>query len=215
MNAQFLLILYKIPKLRSITLKIIRKIEKGEFYSETLRKLLKEYYHVEIGSYTYGGCFIPGQFDKYTTIGRYCSIARTAFVMNRNHPLDSISTHAFFFNSKMKYLTQDNSEYTPLSIGNDVWIGHNAIILPNVKSIDNGAIIGAGSVVTKDVPAFAIVGGNPAKVIRYRFPAKLINDITEINWWNKSIEELMKIIPLFSQAITENNFKSFSDLLSK
>ena len=77
-------------------------LEKGEYYSPTLRRIFKKYYGVEIGLYTHGGCFIPGECDRFTTIGRYCSIARGVRMLNHNHPLSFKSTHAFFFNSDLK-----------------------------------------------------------------------------------------------------------------
>ena len=79
---------------------------------------------------------------------------------------------------------------TKLVIGNDVWIGHNAIILPSVSNIGDGAVIGAGSVVTKDVPPFAVVAGNPAKIILYRFSEEKIREIMKSPWWGKDINEL-------------------------
>ena len=87
------------------------------------------------------------------------------------------STHAFFFNPYFKYCTEDNLESIPLTVGNDVWIGHNAIIMPNVKSIGDGAVIAAGSVVNKDIPAYAVVVGNPARIVRYRFSKEKIEEL--------------------------------------
>ena len=107
--------------------------------------------------------------DRHTTVGRYCSIATTVRVMNRNHPMNYKSMHAFFFNPKLKYCKDDNVEYIPLQIGNDVWIGHNAILMPHVKNIGDGAVIGAGTVVNKDIPPYAVVVGNPSRIVRYRF----------------------------------------------
>ena len=91
-------------------------------------------------------------------------------------------------------MIKKNSEFEyakKVSIGNDVWIGCNAIIKKGIK-IGNGAVIGAGSVVTKDVPAYAIVVGNPGKIIKYRFEDSIIKELKEIKWWNWSIEEITK-----------------------
>lgn len=112
--------------------------------------------------YTHG-CFAPYQIDRFTTIGRYCSIARTAKVINHNHRIDFKSSHAFFFNPKLKCCKNDLFEYTPLIIGNDVWIGEYAVILANVSEIGDGAVIGAGAIVSKNVPPYAVVVGNPAR----------------------------------------------------
>ena len=79
---------------------------------------------------------------------------------------------------------------TKLFVGNDVYIGLNVTILPSVSSIGDGAVIGAGSVVVKDVPPYAVIGGNPSKIIKYRFEQETIDKITESAWWEKDINEL-------------------------
>jgi len=177
-------------KIKSLIIKIIYKIEGGGCYSKTLRKIFKEYRGVDIGMYSDGGCFNEFHFDRHTTIGRYCSIARTAYALNRNHPMDYKSTHAFFFNPSLKFTKKDKIEYIPLKIGNDVWIGHNAIIMPHVKEISDGAVIAAGAVVNKDVPPYAVVVGNPSRVVRYRFSKGTIEKLLEEKWWEKSMEEI-------------------------
>lgn len=183
---------------RTIINQVVR-LEEGEFNSETLREIFKHYHKVQIGLYTHGGCFIPGQIDKFTTIGRYCSIARTARAMNRNHPMEFKSTHAYFFNPKLGICDTDNIEHIPLNIGNDVWIGHNALIHPHVRTIDDGAVIGAGAVVNKDVPPYAVVVGNPARIVRFRFSKEVIQELLDSKWWDKSIEELKPHIRDFQQ----------------
>ncbi|MEY0719389.1 CatB-related O-acetyltransferase [Providencia alcalifaciens] len=95
-------------------------------------------------------------------------------------------------------------------IGNDVWIGVNSIILDGVK-IGNGAIIAAGSVVTKDIPDYAIVGGIPAKIIKYRYPPNEIKILNEISWWDLDEECLKELAPL----IRENNILQFQEYVIK
>ncbi len=169
----------------------INRTEGGEYKSMTLRELFRRHYGVEIGRYTHGGCFVPGNYDRFTKIGRYCSIARDTRAMNRNHPMDFKSMHAFFFNPKVGYCKKDNVEYIPLEIGNDVWIGHQAIIMPHVRTIGDGAVIGAGAVVNKDVPPYAVVVGNPGRVVRFRFSEDRIKELLAEKWWEKDIEELV------------------------
>jgi hypothetical protein len=149
--------------------------------------------------YTHGGCFVPGQVHPFTTIGRYCSIAGTVRIINRNHPLDFKSTHAMFCISRFKFCDKDLVGYTPLNIGNDVWIGHNAIITPNVRKIGDGAVIAAGAVVNKDAPPYAVIVGNPARIVRYRFPQEIIDELLASKWWEKDIEELKSNIKEFQQ----------------
>ncbi|MFZ5519448.1 MAG: CatB-related O-acetyltransferase [Candidatus Zhuqueibacterota bacterium] len=188
-------IIYKVysiknNRLRKFLQKQIKRREGGEFYSLTLRRIFKNYHKIEIGLYSHGGCFIPSQMDKYTQIGRYCSIATSVRIMNRNHPMNFKSMHAFFFNPALKICEHDPIEYISLTIGNDVWIGHNAIIMPNVKEIGHGAVIAAGAVVNKNVPPYAVVVGNPARVVRYRFSEKVIDQLLASKWWDNSIEEI-------------------------
>lgn len=132
-----------------------------------------------------------GQFPPGTQIGRYCSIARRAFVLNVNHPLNTKSSHPFFFNPEVGYSDSDLVHHTRITIGNDVWIGHNAIIVSSCSHIGDGAIIGAGAVVTKNIPPYAIVVGNPGKIVRYRFSKNIIDELLASKWWEKSIEELI------------------------
>jgi len=170
--------------------KLVCQLEGGEYYSGTLRQIFKKYYDVEIGLYTHGGCFVPCQCDRYTTIGRYSSIARGVKTMNMNHPMEFKSTHGFFFNAALGRCKKDQSVYIPLTIGNDVWIGFNALILPHTKQIGNGAVIAAGAVVNKDVPPYAIVVGNPARVVRFRFTEEVIARLEASRWWEGRIEDL-------------------------
>lgn len=90
----------------------------------------------------------------------------------------------------------------PLRIGNDVWIGANVIITPSCKSIGDGAIVGAGSVVTRDVPPFTIVAGNPAKIIAKRFTAELEEIISESRWWDNDMEYIAYHMECFTQELT-------------
>ncbi|MEK5040732.1 DapH/DapD/GlmU-related protein [Sporosarcina sp. FSL K6-3457] len=155
---------------------------------------------IRIGKYTYGinpsTATYPDQIEE---IGAFCSINYTASIGSKNHPIKFVSTHPFLYNANRGFIESDNTEYrmdNKVIIGNDVWIGAHAVILPGV-SIGNGAIVGAGAVVTKDVPPFAIVGGVPAKIIRYRFKQDIIEAMQEIKWWNWTDEKIKSNLDLF------------------
>lgn len=183
---------------RAAAIKMALNAEGGEFRSSTLREIFRRYHGVEVGMYSHGGCFVPHQFGRGTTIGRYCSIARTAFAATLNHPMDHKSMHGFFFNPNLGY-TDEKREYSPLVIGSDVWLGQYSIIQPGVGSIGHGAVVGAGAVVSKDVPPYAVVVGNPGRVVRFRFSPETIAALLAEQWWTKDIDELTCDIDAFTR----------------
>jgi acetyltransferase-like isoleucine patch superfamily enzyme len=130
-----------------------------------------------------------------TTIGKYCSIANDVIIGLGSHPLNLFSTSPLFYKRinplKLKLVkeNQDIKEYKPIHIGHDVWIGTRAIIMDGVR-IGNGAVVASNSVVTKDVPAYAIVGGVPAKIIKYRFTDEIQLSLLKSNWWDMDISQI-------------------------
>ena len=139
--------------------------------------------------------------DSNVHIGKYCSIARNVFIAPGVHISDYITTHPILFNPywRKKLNIKENDKYDKkigkenevTYIGNDVWIALNAIIMRGV-TIGDGAIIGAGAIVTKDVEAYSVVVGNPAKHIKYRFKKEYIDILKRIEpkWWDLSKKEL-------------------------
>jgi acetyltransferase-like isoleucine patch superfamily enzyme len=176
-------------KIRSLVL----KLEGDEYYSLTIRQIFSKYHHREVGLYSAGASLLLEAFPSRppgVTIGRYTSLTPSMRAFNADHPTDWKSTHAFFYNPALGFVKQDLLERTRLTIGNDVWIGHNAILLPSVSMIGDGAVIAAGSVVFQNVPPYAVVGGCPARLIRYRFSREAIEKLQASKWWEKSIDEL-------------------------
>ena len=137
-----------------------------------------------LGSYTYIGrnCAITK-----TSIGRYCSIANNVSIGQGEHDLEQISTNSIFYDASYDELTSK-----PCNIADDVWIGVDAVILRGVY-VGTGAVIGANSVVTKNVPPFAIVVGSPAKIIRYRFDEDKIKVILDSKWWKETPDTAKRI----------------------
>lgn len=134
-------------------------------------------------------------------IGKFCALARgVRFIMNgANHKISGISTYPFQIFGNGWENVMPAAEELPYKgdtvIGNDVWIGYEALVMPGVK-VGNGAIISSRSVVTGDVPAYAIVGGNPARVIRYRFDSEIISRLERIAWWNWPAEKISRHLPM-------------------
>jgi virginiamycin A acetyltransferase len=175
--------------IKDLMLKYVKKREGGELYSPTLREIFRVHHGVDIGMYTHGGCFRPFAFGENTSIGRYTSVAVTAFAATVNHPMHFKSMHGFFFNPALGVVDQE-WEFSPLAIGNDVWLGHNSIIMPGVERVADGAVVAAGAVVNKDVPPYAVVVGNPARVVRYRFDQATIERLQTEKWWEQDLETI-------------------------
>lgn len=147
----------------------------------------------KIGFLTY---FRSGLIGSFQSIGRYCSFGPEIIIGEEEHPTNWLSTHPFQYDSKLRGISVEcqtcNQSKQPPIIGNDVWVGAKAIIMRGV-SIGDGAIIGAGSIVTKDVPAYSIVVGIPAKIIKYRFTPEIINKLSALKWWNLDPVQLAKV----------------------
>ena len=130
-------------------------------------------------------------------IGKFCAIARDVqFIMNgANHPMDGLSTYPFYIfgNGWEKSIPRadDQNIKGNTVVENDVWIGYHATIMPGV-TIGHGAIVASKAVITKDVPPYSVVGGNPAKVIRMRFDENTIERLIDIAWWNWPVERITK-----------------------
>ena len=175
---------------------------------------------IEVGDYTIYNDFIadPLLFEKNNVlyhypihrekliIGKFCSIAcGTKFLFNcANHTLKSLSTYTFplFYEEwelEKSNITTAWDNKGNIVIGNDVWIGYEAVIMAGVH-IGDGAIIAARAVVTKDVPPYTIVGGTPAKEIRKRFDAEVIEQLLIQKWWNWSTDKIHQCLPYIAEG---------------
>lgn len=206
----------QIKLLRNSAIKLICRLENGQMWSETFRVLMDRHYNVKIGRYSYGGSLWPGKLPKGTKIGNFCSLAPGIKFFRRNHPWSFISQHPFFFNNRLGLIERDSIEAiedNPLLIMNDVWIGSNAIITPQCRRIGNGVVVGAGAVVTTDVPDFAIVAGNPARMIRKRFSEDMCEEILRSRWWEYKIDNLMPALQIFLEDATLENAQQLKEYL--
>ncbi len=161
--------------------------------------------NVQVGSFTYGSPIIRNLPNAYSqvSIGKYCSIGREViFLTGGNHHLDWIST--FPLKDKVAMTSAINSDghsfsKGPIRVGNDVWIGDSAVILSGV-TIGDGAVIGAYSVVARDVAPYSIVVGNPARVVRSRFSPDDVDFLLRSKWWDKDISWVIAHADLLQSA---------------
>jgi hypothetical protein len=145
----------------------------------------------------------------YATIGKFCSIAAMTRINPGNHPLQRVSQAHFTYRASRYFSGEsDDAEFFAwrrehhVHIGHDVWIGHGAVVLPG-RSVGTGAVIAAGAIVTKDVPAYTIVAGNPARIIKRRFPEDITNRLAALAWWDWNHETLRRTLPDFRKMTIE------------
>jgi len=185
--------------------------EGGIYTSYTLRMLLFEKRNITLGSYSYGTLDVIFALRPRTFIGRYTSIGPGVQMFNANHPYLTISTHPYFYTDKEG---RENVLRHDLFVGHDVWLGANAIVCPGCRRIGNGAVIAAGAVVTKDVPDYAIVAGNPAKVIKMRFSQPIVEKLVRSEWWNLPFEKVNSCRHEMTLPLDESLLHSFLDRIA-
>ncbi|WP_429090579.1 CatB-related O-acetyltransferase [Aeromonas rivipollensis] len=214
--------LFKIIRLRASLTYVSRK---SNFYRASLSSNIdiKEYTDVSFSEVGFGSYLGRNCSIRYSFIGKFCSIGDNVVVVSNNHPVKKyVSTHPAFHRPNhplMKKLMMDFEcdeiypefekvylERFRTFVGNDVWIGSNVTIIEGV-SIGDGAVIACGSVVTRDVEPYSIVGGAPAKLIKFRFNAEEIEALLHSRWWDWDLSRLKKLSSRF------NNVSEFLELL--
>lgn len=176
---------------RNLIRTLVGRGRSDEFTDPKLRKEFAQKYNIVVGMYSYG-CFDRSRIDPNTTIGRYCSFARTAVVLNRNHGLSFIGTTPYLYNAQLGLVEKDAFEYVNCEIGDDVWLGHNSVVAPSCRRVGRGAVLAAGAVATGDVPPYAIMAGVPARQVRLRFEESVIRQIESTRWWEWDLQELKR-----------------------
>lgn len=160
----------------------------------------------ELGDYSY---VVNDSEVIYGTIGKFCSIASNVRVNPGNHPMQRASQAHFTYRSAMYFPDEADEDaffdwrrQHRVTIGHDVWIGHGAIVLPG-RTIGTGAVVAAGAVVTKDVPEYVIVAGNPARLLRRRFDEAVASRLSSLGWWDWEHERLRAALPDFRALAIE------------
>lgn len=182
-----------------------------QFESPCSTKWMEIHHSLVMGAFSYA---VSGYFFA-TRIGRYCSIGENVQAGRGDHPLDWLSTSPFQYMNRREIFSSEGFDFPdgeswftyqrpdplpkrcpnivkPIEIGNDVWIGQGAYLKPGVR-IGNGAVIGANAVVTRDVPAYAVIAGNPARIKRMRFEEPIIERLEKVKWWSYAVWDLQDI----------------------
>lgn len=181
--------------------------------ARSLARFKKEYPNYQIGKNCYGVPIIKHQHpNAKVTIGSYCSFAKNVrLFLGGNHRTDWVTTYPFpAFFSNAHHIKDFEITNGDINIGNDVWLCEDTTVLSGV-SIGNGAVIASGSIVTKDVAPYSIVGGNPAKHIRWRFDDQIRELLLASSWWDWPEEEILQI----SNLLCSNDIANFLHYASK
>ena len=187
--ASRLLALHRGPVGMGLLARIFEYLEGGPMRSATLRQLLEQRFGVRVGAFSYGACMVPGAFHPGLLVGRYVSMA--SYVRwGLDHPLDRPFLHPAFYQARIGLVDHDQEPHGTLTIDADAWIGDMVVITTRCRRIGIGAVIGAGSIVTHDVPDFAIAYGAPARIVRRRFDDATCDALRHSRWWELSPAEL-------------------------
>ena len=167
---------------------------KWQMTSKKLRSYALEVNDTDVGLYTYGSCFdsLFNSGGGSIQIGRYCSFAGDIHYFGANHPIGRAVMSPIMYNPLLSGTLDYDVNRSGLIVGNDVWLGYGVVITSGCNRIGNGAVIGAGSIVTHDIEPYSIVVGSPARELKKRFDEKTISVLEKSRWWELASNDLMR-----------------------
>lgn len=171
---------------------------------------IKSIVEIREGTYINGKIHIVG--TSKVTIGKYCAIGADVRIASSNHDVSYANLQTKFANQHFNQSVDTTKG--PVVIGNNVWIGDMVIILSGV-TVGDGAVLAAGAIVTKSVPSFAVVGGNPAKIIKFRFSKSTIKQLLEIKWWDWSRKKIRRNKAFFHLNLTHKKKIDLSKIVNE
>lgn len=204
---------YRIRVLRPVVRWMLDRYDGGFMQSRVWRRIFRDLYGVELGFLSRGDGLKPGTLPRGTVVGNFSCFGKGLHVLRRNHAFRRFSQHPVFFNSMLGMVandTIDEVDQNPLRIGSDVWCGLHVTICPACCNIGDGAIIGARAVVTRDVPPFTIVAGNPARIIGKRFAPEVEEVVAASKWWLQPPSKILGHFDLFTQDIDRSSLEAFA-----
>src|SRR6201991_365483 len=182
----------------------VQQVTLGAYCEVGARTMLLD---VTMGDYSY---VVNDSQITYTTIGKFCSIAAMTRINPGNHPMHRATQAHFTYRASAYFPGEsDDAEFFEwrrahhIHVGHDVWIGHGAITLPG-RNVGTGAVVAAGAIVTKDVPAYTIVAGNPARIVRRRFSEEIAGRLAKLAWWDWDHDKLLEALPNFRKLAIED-----------
>ncbi len=192
------ILLTPIKPFRNIS--IISFMKNCKIFKKTSIHSFTRIYNSTLSEFSYVG---KNNFIESTVIGKFCSIADNCSIGLAKHPIDWVSTSPVFIRGRNKlhyhFSQHEYKSVTRTIIEDDVWIGINTIIMSGI-TVGKGSIVGAGSVVTKNVEPYSIVAGNPAKIIRYRFEDDIISKLLKLDWTSWTSDTISKHASLFNNV---------------
>lgn len=152
---------------------------------------------------------------RNSTVGSFCAISWNVTINAVAHPTDHLSISAFpYYPQFGNFVSKDTRKHEFCNIGHDVWIGANVVVMPGV-TIENGAVIGAGSIVTKDVGPYEIWVGSPARFARFRYELPIVERIRSLPWWQLSLDTISRNIGLFNQPVDDVILDQIESLINE